>query len=221
MDRVNLISGCTITAERPAQALAIANKAAATKGPDAAENRDLFRSTHGLMFFGVPNMGLRHKQLITMVDKQRLITDLVVDRDSEPSRYLAELTQKFIEVCGAQSGGFEIVSYYERKPSSTVEVSDRPLWLWEAADDLFQQSQDGNLVRTGEPELLVTEESARRIGPGDNYCRHVPLSTDHRGLVRFDSDSDPNYLMVKSAIKTLVERAPSAVCMRFSVEEGL
>jgi hypothetical protein len=61
---------------------------------------------------------------------QGLITDLVVDRDSEPSRYLAELKEKFIEAC-AQFDEFEIISYYERMRSSTVEVSDC-LWLWES-----------------------------------------------------------------------------------------
>ena len=105
----------------------IANKAAAKKGPDAADNHDLFRSTYGLMFFGVPNLGLRHRELITMVGEQpnqRLITDLVVDRDSEASPYLAELKDKFIEACAHSI--FEIISYYERELSSTVEVSDCP-----------------------------------------------------------------------------------------------
>jgi hypothetical protein len=82
-----------------------------------------------------------------------------------------------------------------------------------ATDGLSQRSRDGNLVRTGETELLVTEESARH-----NYCQHVAFSTDHRGLVRFDTDSDANYQRVKNVIEAL---APSAVCKRFSAEEGL
>jgi hypothetical protein len=65
----------------------------------------------------------------------------------------------------------------------------------------------------------VTEASACQIGPGDNYCQHVAFGTDHRGLVRFDTDSDANYQRVKYAIEALVQRAPSAVCKRFSVEE--
>jgi hypothetical protein len=74
---------------------------------------------------------------------QGLIADLMVDRDSEPSHYLAELTQKFVDVCGARARRFETISYFERKPSSIIE-----------------RSRGGNLVKL---ELLVTEESARRI----------------------------------------------------------
>ena len=86
-------------------------------------------STHGLIFFGVPNLGLRNEQLLAIVGDQtneRLIRDLVVDGDSEPSAYLDEITQKFVETCKvmeAQRSKFEIISYYERKTSSTVEVS--------------------------------------------------------------------------------------------------
>ena len=67
----------------------------------------------------------------------------------------------------------------------------------------------------------MTEESACQIGPRDNYCQKVALSTDHRGLVRFDTNSDHNYQRAKNTIQALVKRAPSAVSKRFSAKEGL
>lgn len=85
--------------------------------------------THGLIFFGVPNLGLRNEQLLAIVGGQaneRLIRDLMMDEDLKPSAYLDEITQKFVETCRAmeaQRSKFEIISYYERKTSSTVEVS--------------------------------------------------------------------------------------------------
>lgn len=75
------------------------------------------------MFFGVPNLGLRNEQLCKLVDGQpneQLIKNLVTDKDSEHSSYLNELCQKFLQTCRAQD--FEIVSYYERKTSPTVQV---------------------------------------------------------------------------------------------------
>ncbi len=84
----------------------------------------LFTSTYGLVFLGVPNLGLRNEQLRAMVNgqpNQRLIDDLVVDKESEPSPYLSELTKKFMQICKTQE--FQIRSYYERKMSHTLQVS--------------------------------------------------------------------------------------------------
>ena len=77
------------------------------------------------MFFGVPNLGLKYDQLQAMIGSQpnkRLIDDLMLDTDSEPSTYLAELTNKFMHTCQIQSPPFKIISYYERMKSATVEV---------------------------------------------------------------------------------------------------
>lgn len=84
----------------------------------------MFTSTHGLMFFGVPNLGLRNEQLCQLVDGQPnkpFVESLVTDQDSEPSHYLTELRQKFLRTCKRQQ--FGIVSYYEREASPTVQVN--------------------------------------------------------------------------------------------------
>src|SRR5436305_14754537 len=77
-------------------------------------SRDFFKSTYGLLFFGVPNLGLRHEQLRGMVDGQpneQLVHDLQVMKNSEPTPFLRELGLKFIGACKEQKPGFKIISY--------------------------------------------------------------------------------------------------------------
>ena len=103
------------------EALALANQ-----DRNDSKSADFAVSTFGLVFFGVPNLGLRQRQLQAMIVDQpntHLVRDLVVDDDSEPSSYLKELSRKFIDCCKAQSPMYEILSYYERRASATVEVS--------------------------------------------------------------------------------------------------
>lgn len=76
------------------------------------------------------------------------------------------------------------------------------------------------MTSTGPLRLMVTEDSAHRIGLADNLYQHVPLSTNHRDLVRFDHASDPNYGHVKIRIKSLASKAPEVVHGRFTCEEG-
>lgn len=59
-------------------------------------NKELFKACYGLIFFGVPNLGLRHIHLRTIAKYQpseKLVDDLVVDKDSEVSPLLRELTK--------------------------------------------------------------------------------------------------------------------------------
>src|SRR5436305_8013010 len=102
------------------QALALASSDRKNTG-----SLDFFKSTYGLLFFGVPNLGLRHEQLREMVNGQpneQLVHDLQVTKNSEPTPFLRELGQKFIGACKEQKPGFEIISYYEQRKSSTVQV---------------------------------------------------------------------------------------------------
>ena len=78
-----------------------------------------------MVFFGVPNLGLRHDQLVDLVSGQpnkRLIEDLVVDSEGEPSPYLNELKRKFVRCCESQRPTFVVISYFERELSPTVKV---------------------------------------------------------------------------------------------------
>jgi hypothetical protein len=90
---------------------------------DDPDNLAICKTCCGLLLFGVPNLGLKHDQLLSMVRGQpneRLVKDLVVDRDAEPSPFLASLSRRFADCC--QSQDIHIVSFYERRESSTVMV---------------------------------------------------------------------------------------------------
>lgn len=81
------------------------------------------KACYGLLLFGVPNLGLRNDQLESIVQgrpNQVLIRDLVVDDDSEPSPFLRRISDQFSECC---KGQYQVISFYERQRSSTVQVS--------------------------------------------------------------------------------------------------
>lgn len=75
-----------------------------------------------MLFFGVPNLGLRNEQLKSIVKGQPnegLIRDLVVDKDSEPCTFLRRILDEFSRCC---KGPYEVISFFERRSSPTVEV---------------------------------------------------------------------------------------------------
>lgn len=69
--------------------------------------------------------------------------------------------------------------------------------------------------------LMVTEESACRIGIEDDTHEHHPLMVDHSGLVKFPIRADNRYEIVQNRLRKLVEDAPSAVKGRFSSHTGM
>ncbi|GKT93566.1 ankyrin repeat-containing protein [Colletotrichum tofieldiae] len=84
---------------------------------------DLAKACYALLFFGVPNLGLRNDQLRTLVRGQpneALIHDLLVDNDSEASTFLKRLADQFSESC---KGHYRVMSFFERMLSRTLEVS--------------------------------------------------------------------------------------------------
>ena len=101
-----------------AQALSLA-----MQGRNDPDNFNIYKSCYALIFFGVPNLGLRNDQLRSMVKGQpneRLINDLVVDKDSEPSPFLSGLSRRFADCCKNQ--GYKVISFYERRESPTLMV---------------------------------------------------------------------------------------------------
>lgn len=83
----------------------------------------------GLLFFGVPQLGLRNEKLASVVEgqpNQALIRALVVDDESEPSDFLARMSDDFARHF---QGRLRVVSFYERRLSATVEVQHFPLTL--------------------------------------------------------------------------------------------
>nr|XP_036587170.1 ankyrin repeat-containing protein [Colletotrichum truncatum]KAF6797901.1 ankyrin repeat-containing protein [Colletotrichum truncatum] len=161
---------------------------------------DFLKACFGLLFFGVPNLGLRNEQLRTLVRGQpneALIHDLLVDKESEPSTFLKRLADQFSESC---QGRYRVVSFFERQLSRTIELDG-----------------EGKPRKTGPPSLLVTEKSATSHGlvavaDEDN----ISFNKDHSGLVKFDSRSQSEYTIVRARIKSLVEEAKEEVAKRFA-----
>ncbi|KAM5342908.1 hypothetical protein ACJ41O_013874 [Fusarium nematophilum] len=163
-------------------------------------NSDLSKASYGLLFFGVPNLGLRNDQLRTLVRGQpneALIHDLLVDNDSEPSAFLKRLADQFSESC---RGHYRVVTFFERMLSPTLELDQAGQWR-----------------KTGPPSLLVTERSTTSTGlvvmaDEDN----IALNTDHSGLVKYDSSNQGDYTIVRERLRRLVNEAKQEVAKRFA-----
>ena len=61
---------------------------------------------------------------------------------------------------------------------------------------------------------MVTKMSAERIGRFVRDIDHLPLSTDHRGLVRFEHAQDAGYVSVVEKLRGMAEGAPQALQSR-------
>ncbi|KAK1964787.1 hypothetical protein LY78DRAFT_748137 [Colletotrichum sublineola] len=161
---------------------------------------DLGKACYALLFFGVPNLGLRNDQLRTMVRGQpneALVHDLLVNNDSEASTFLKRLADQFSESC---KDNYHVMSFFERMLSPTVQLDD-----------------DGNWRKTGPTSLLVTQKSATATGlvavaDEDN----IALNVDHSGLVKYSSRSQGDYPTVSRRIMDCVERARIDVPKRFA-----
>lgn len=116
---VSITKIITITCVDRWQALVRAIK---SRDSDPAYLR-LCEMTHGILFFGVPHLGLRNETLTDFVKGQpnrALVESLVVNQDSEPSSYLARITEDFGRYFYGQNN---VVSFYERAYSPTPVVS--------------------------------------------------------------------------------------------------
>jgi hypothetical protein len=105
------------------EALVISSNA---KDPEHIDHHEVMLGTSGLVLMGVPNLGLNHDQLRTVVDgkpNDNFVTDLITRTDGEPSQYLTRLTQDFARLCGSQWQPWRVVSYYEMLRSPTLSAS--------------------------------------------------------------------------------------------------
>ena len=105
------------------EALVMSSKATEPKQKDWLE---VVKVTYGLVFMGVPNLGLRHSQLETVVRGQAneaFIKDLLVKSDGQASQFLKYLTREFADLDRRRSLPFDIISYYETVSSPTIVVS--------------------------------------------------------------------------------------------------
>lgn len=80
----------------------------------------IWQHTVGAFFFGVPNMGLNHENLLSVVENQRncrLVRDLM-----QGSEVLQLLNQNFTSVWRGKPSEFSAVSFYETKDTPSVIV---------------------------------------------------------------------------------------------------
>ncbi|RYP53591.1 hypothetical protein DL768_001455 [Monosporascus sp. mg162] len=162
-------------------------------------NLEVSNACCGLLFFGVPNFGLRNEQLQSIVEgqpNQNLIRDLVVDSDSEPSAFLKRISNDF---SNCYKGQYRVVSFYETKHSPTVQIQP-----------------DGQLSKTGPKVLMVTEKSATSTGltavlDEDN----IGFDTDHSGLVKYDSRNQGMYPIVRERLEMIISEDVPRIAKRF------
>ncbi|KAK2017089.1 hypothetical protein LZ32DRAFT_577078, partial [Colletotrichum eremochloae] len=161
---------------------------------------DLAKACYALLFFGVPNLGLRNDQLMTMIRGQpneALVHDLIVNNDFEASTFLKRLADQFSESC---KDHYRVMSFFERMLSPTIQLSP-----------------EGNWQKIGPASLLVTQKSATATGlvavaDEDN----IALNANHFGIVKYSSRSQGDYPTVRRRIMDCVERAKLDVPGRFA-----
>lgn len=121
---------------------------------------DLFLSTSALVFFGVPNRGLRHEQLCPAVKGQpneSLVNEIQVDRESDPSPYLKLLGQRFKNCFEQHKPSVEVVAYYELHETPTLQVS-----LPSLKDVVLSDFNVGKRQQMG-PEWSIADSCHRNI----------------------------------------------------------
>ena len=86
-----------------------------------------------MIFFGVPNQGIRFEELIGMVEGKRseeFVRRLLPDEDAESSDILRSLSRDFGRIqkdFGGGAKGLDIVCYYETQKTRVSEVSSEYL----------------------------------------------------------------------------------------------
>ena len=165
------------------------------------------KSCSALIFFGVPNLGLQHDELISIVEGQPnevLIRDPVVDPySSEPSPLMKRISSQFSEHYKHLR---YVVLYFETQQSPTVEV-ERPSRLLTKLilTHPAKIQPDGSLSRTGPLKFLVTEKSATNVGLTAEVNEYnIPLNRDHSSLVKFEDRGQEEYKMVMTKIAEFV-----------------
>lgn len=137
----------------------------------------------GVIFFGVPNRGMRISHLLPLVEHQP--NEPLVQSLREGSFYLEHLDARFHGISSMRQ--IDLVSIYETQKSPTPKVS-----VYSSDDELClgftQLSSDGQWRKDGAFEILVQMDSAIQRGTRPEN-RH-PIDKDHSNLVKFSENED-------------------------------
>jgi hypothetical protein len=111
------------------QALVIARSGSgADPETEAFHKWEVCRASYALVFFAVPNRGMRREKALSILKRQPnqpLLESLVTDRDDEPSAILGELDAQFLKSFDFTDS--PMLSYYERDETKMVKVSSHML----------------------------------------------------------------------------------------------
>lgn len=165
---------------------------------------DIVNSTHGLLLFSVPLLGLNGtEELQAMVDdmsSEELSTqhELIscIKRDST---YLNTLNPNIKDLCLKLQ--LQIFSYYERLPTAiaqkNVSLTKFPLNHNPHAEIESFQSITGIWGRTGREVISVDRFSAVMSLPNE---KRYPIPLNHAEMVRFETMGDNNYRTVSAHV---------------------
>jgi len=140
------------------------------------EEPSVVEDIRGLVFFGVPHMGLLVDPWLRIIEKQpnkQLVEDL-----RPGSRYLQRLDQEFRK--SLQLQGLKVVSIYETLVSKTTK-----------------EGEDGAITRSGQSEVLVTPTSALGQWPESVSHTRIAANRSHENLPKFRGRFDEDYLALK------------------------
>ncbi|KAI1767115.1 hypothetical protein GGR53DRAFT_483080 [Hypoxylon sp. FL1150] len=177
------------------------------KDSNTGKDQKLLMSCYGLLFFGVPNRGLRHEELKAISGNSpigQLVYDLVVDDDTEVKPYLRTLGQNFRKVF--ENKRLDIAAFYEGKTSPTV---------------MRDEGNSGKWTRSGKNKLMVTQDSAIMVDGCRVTENIVPLAADHSNMVKFSTEHDSLYRPVQQKISDMVEEAPGVIKALFNSINGV
>ncbi|KAI9773682.1 MAG: hypothetical protein M1840_006956 [Geoglossum simile] len=154
--------------------------------------QDVLQSCYGVVFFGVPNQGIRYEELMGMVEGKRseeFVRGLLTDKDAEMSDVLSALNRDFgrAQNCfrHGEQVGLDMLCYYEKLKTPASEAgSSHPV-----------------------ERLLVTQSSATYTGTPSKSYRLLPMEGDHRSMVKFRTMVDSGYMSVKGMIQEFIDEA--------------
>lgn len=70
--------------------------------------------------------------------------------------------------------------------------------------------------KIGAEVMMVPFTSAIHAGPNEKVHDQIPIEADHSEIVKFGDPSSPDYLIIESRIRQLVDKAPKVIQERLA-----
>ncbi|KAJ1334022.1 protein SERAC1 [Microdochium nivale] len=157
---------------------------AASKGDRDSEK--LLRAIYGLVFFGVPHLGMVNESLLTMADNGPNM-ELIVSLGQENSGFLAGQVREFSGALKVLRG--EVLCFYETQKSPTAE------------------KKGGEWRMTGPKAVLVSKASATTcMLVADKSVHTCAIDRSHSEIVKY-AQRDKAYNVMLPELQNLAKRA--------------